>query len=513
MSAETNDNHPTEINQSENNSYFFEKQWLYGLSWFLVLTKIKVWKIDDDRSLLLKRIKLNQSHVSGDKELSNAIDAYLKQCLKNIFYYRRKIIKENILRKAYGFFTLLIVTCVPLFIFLYTDKAVGGYLPEGYNFLQVSEEKKEDVEGKNEQNASNTKKEQTKSSATSQGTNVDRVVYFDPNAPSSLIHTAAQIDSSRMDGSTTRGRNIGEENLTEKTPAQNTKSLDSKTEEKAEMNGGNKPSDGADEKPENTGKDEEKPNDKNEEDKQESDKEENLGGLEAVGIMISLLLTSLFAVHQVISQWTGKRKFRAHFHQAQTDLMNIHFELEAIAESTFAFDPEYYDIPGLKEALQKATLSCRTIVREETKKYFEMSASPAVELGGIFSSSMTTANSLVSAFTSKRYTSEVERMRSAVQEQRATKKTLDGELQKLIIEEKSVVLKLKKLLDRQERLEDELAELDALSSSNDIDRRKKLADTLELLEDKIDQAEIELEDAHSKVDLKRFEISQNERNG
>ena len=165
--------------------------------------------------------------------------------------------------------------------------------------------------------------------------------------------------------------------------------------------------------------------------------------------------------------------------------MDIHYGLEQAGQNVFRINKGKYDTLGLTEALHKATDDCRSIVNTETRGYFELSASPVVELGSVFSKSMATANGLVSAFTSKRYSSEVERMRTTVAAQESYQKEMGDALQKLIVEEKSLVLKLS---------------------------RKMLAERLELLEDKIDEAEIALEDASSKVELKRFEIAQNERN-
>lgn len=490
-------------------NYSFEKKWWWdNFSWLFILTRLIRWNRVKDRTLLIERLAIRPSDVQSDILLSKAIDSYLNQCLRNIFYYRRKIIQENIMRKAYGLFTLLIVTCVPLFIFLYTDKAVGGILPKEYNFLQNSQDEETPNKGKIRTTHSSTLKDSSVKNGETPiicGAHVDRVVKNTSPNNSDIFHLAVQFDSSAIDpgprtadiikAPTSKIPKSGKQdnpNETRVNPETVTNEVPVVTEKKKPM---------------------EKTATNNQEESLKSGESDRskLDGLEAVGIIISLLLTSLFAVHQVISQWTGKRKFRAHFHQTQTDLMNIHFELEALAQSNFSLgDPENYDFEGLKEALHSATNRCRVLVREETRKYFELSASPAVELGGIFSSSMTTANSLVNAFSSKKYSSELERLRSSVKEYETAQKNLDVELQKSIIEEKTAVLKLKKLLDRQDRLEEELAELEILNKAQDKDRMKLLSERLKSLEEQIDDLEIVIEDAQEKVALKRFEILQHQ---
>lgn len=497
------------LNQSVPERYSFQRKKLFNpIEAFLILFHINNWNYKNDKARFVERLGLKSvdSH-----DLNNAIDGYLKQSLNNVFYYRRKLLRENFWRQSYALFTLIIVVLVPLFVFKFTDKAVGGIFDDE---ASNGNPKIEETVQKNDST-----KTPPESPEMKQASNTDGVVYYYKGAHQSsgtFVHSAALQDSSEWmqpDGSTSPEAVTPRAAITPKTKnASQQKSAEDKsstgTNSGTPARDPNNPTTNAKEDSLNSG---ETPSESitNE---GTSDAKHKLEGLEAVGIILSLLLTSLFAVHHVVSQWASKRKFRAHFHQAKMDLMDIHYGLEQAGQNVFRINKGKYDTLGLTEALHKATDDCRSIVNTETRGYFELSASPVVELGSVFSKSMATANGLVSAFTSKRYSSEVERMRTTVAAQESYQKEMGDALQKLIVEEKSLVLKLRKLMERQERFEDELAELDALSSTNDIERRKMLAERLELLEDKIDEAEIALEDASSKVELKRFEIAQNERN-
>lgn len=492
--------------------YSFEKHYLDNFSWIFVLANVIRWSESKDRSHFISRLKLETSHLADDPELDKAINGYLKQGLKNVFYYRRKIIVENIMRKAYGLFTLIIVTCVPLFIFLYTDKAVGGVLPKEYNFLQPSDDKPDGSDSEKKTDADDKvsikkpyEQSRTKANTSSTEKNVDWVVYYNSHEAPEFIHATVQCDTSSTPSDIapvtaveprSEPESSGLSENTTNPSIEASAEQPKKTSDKTTESGTNSPA--------TTDSDNNKTKGGQAIQGEDSSAKSKLNGLEAVGIIVSLLLTSLFAVHQVVSQWTGKRKFRAHFHQAQTDLMNIHFELEALAQSEFANGgTQDYDIDGLKEALITATDKCRNIVRNETKKYFELSSSPAVELSGIFSTSMTTANSLVKAFTSKRYTTEVERLREEVKNQTVVREKNEEKFTSNSLNLKVAYRKMGRLQTRIMELEDELEELNSISdpSSDQQNRKSKIETRLFQLEESYDKLLDEIDLLEAEIDM------------
>lgn len=471
-----------------------------NLSWIPIFFRFKRWKIDKDKSLFIQRIGLSDKIVEKEQELSQAIDSYAHQSFYNLFYYRRKLIRENVLRYCYSLVSMLIVTLIPAFTFLYTDKAVGGILPEGYNFLQPDSSIGNPSYNDILPDAAKKSNVKLKSAEAFSGNHIDRVVHMDSNGSPSYIFTAAQFDSSAtFDPASTDHptQDIPDPRTSQITP-RNTEPRTIQPREEALPQ----------ELPEPTTKE----NAPIQETKKDTvnlnsnvalapagNREEakgTLSGLEAAGIIGSLLLTSLLAMHQLLSQWAGKRKFRAHFHQAKMDLMNVHFQLENNARTSFGSDPEKYDFEGLKHALQVATQECRNVVNGETKKYFEMSATPAVELKSIFSSTMNTANGLLGAFTRKKYSSQLDALRKEVKDTIehaivAEDKQAFTTVQLKIASKKQIRLQKKEL-----ELSGELAKLEAIVNPSEQEQTKmtivesRLYTVREIIEENSDKIEL-----------------------
>ena len=468
-----------------------------------ILLHIKRWKIGDDKGLFVKRLGFKEIH---SLELDKAINKYLNQSLKNVFYYRRKLLRENLMRRAYALFTLLIVTAVPYFVFQFTDNAVGGIFDGSTSGKTEQTDGSGSGDSENENQTSSPQTPQMK-----QGSNVDKVVYFQKelNARGTFVHTAALQDTGMWMGdegdiepATTPEPVRPTPRTSTNTGAIKPKIEPEKVDATSQIAGQNNPTsnptpseDGAndDQEPEKISKGEEK-----------ESSADRLQGLEAVGIILSLLLTSLFAVHHVVSQWASKRKFRAHFHQAKMDLMEIHYALEENSKSDFDIGPERFNEAGLIAALTAAAKECRAIVNAETKTYFEMSAEPTVQIGTIFSSSMNTANSLIGAFSSKRYTREVEQLRREVKNTSEKAFTAKDSLEDKIVALKSAYRSLASL-DKRTLLVDE--KLDALEdigleqlSEEEQDNYEKLKVKFDAFDDERDKILDSIQRYQSEID-------------
>lgn len=344
-------------------NYSFERKKQYNfLLWVRLLFAVERWDESNDLNLFKRKIKLPKD---APDEVQELIKKYAESSLKNIFYYRKKLVAENFWRYSYSVFTFLIVLTVPIFIFYYTDNAISS------------------------------------------GSKVD--------------------------------------------------------------------------------------------------------GLEAVGVVLTAMLTSLLGMHQLVSSWAGKRKFRSLFHQAKMDLMQVHFDLEGQAASSY-INAHGYDYSGLVDDLKAATKTCKEIVNSETRQYFELSGTPVVDLGSIFSTSMSTASSLVGTFTSKKYTSRLETLKEEEKEKKEKLGKSRDSLQQKNIALKTAYRKVARLEKRTQEIDDQMDQLedkglenlspqeqnkyDKLESRFDAldDERDELADEIETLLSEIENLEIAIEE-------------------
>ena len=80
----------------------------------------------------------------------------------------------------------------------------------------------------------------------------------------------------------------------------------------------------------------------------------DIDDLSATGTVLSALLTSLLGVHQLLSNWTEKKRFRSNFFSAKTALMDILFELEEKYKSFDGEPPSDLAMVELQEDLTEA---------------------------------------------------------------------------------------------------------------------------------------------------------------
>lgn len=123
------------------------------------------------------------------------------------------------------------------------------------------------------------------------------------------------------------------------------------------------------------------------------------------------IIGSVLGVHKFISQWIDAQKFRTNFHQAKVELLNQLYELiedfsgAAVAEG-FESEEDSIFTEEFIHALKSGIRESRKIVNEESKKYFEMAASPSFDLASGLTSSAGTAQSLFQSYKSRRFNLE-----------------------------------------------------------------------------------------------------------
>lgn len=230
----------------------------------------------------------------------------------------------------------------------------------------------------------------------------------------------------------------------------------------------------------------------------------NLEGLEAFGSVLAALITSVLGMHQLISSWTEKRQYRALFHQAKVDLMQILFELEERIYVDMINPKGKIDVLQLEAELKNAVRMSREIVSNETRQYFEISSSPVVNLTDIFSSSSSAASELIGNFRSKRYSSKLDELKRAQVKQQERREQYRDELSLARIQRKSAIKKMKRLRSRFSYIEDEIDELE-LIGDNELTpiqekRLLKLQDRKDELEAEIDSLSIEIDTLSDTID-------------
>jgi len=225
------------------------------------------------------------------------------------------------------------------------------------------------------------------------------------------------------------------------------------------------------------------------------------------GFVIALV-GSLLGFHKLISSWIEKRKFRSHFHQAKVDLTNIIYTLiedhqwqDDLAEEENSQE-FHYVTPELQEALILGIKKSRETVDAETKQFFELSASPAFDISAVLSSSAATAQSLFTSFKSKKFEAEMNYLLEEDKEKRAEEKERKKATAKNEMDIQIISRKLKRLLDKENELNDRIDLIDAIEKSKRTEHEQKMLDKylekLEALEAEMDS----LEDQYGELEIK-----------
>ena len=131
---------------------------------------------------------------------------------------------------------------------------------------------------------------------------------------------------------------------------------------------------------------------------------DNLKSGETIIGVVTILLTSILAIHKFVTAWLEKRKFLSQFYSAFTELKNILFRLENDWKNGIAYDISSNKLSeDFKNALNQAITDSRKIVTEETKQYFETLSYPNIDIYSLLSNSSTSAISLINSFKSKKW--------------------------------------------------------------------------------------------------------------
>ena len=221
-------------------------------------------------------------------------------------------------------------------------------------------------------------------------------------------------------------------------------------------------------------------------------KKENGVIIELSGLLTALI-SSVLALHKLITSWVDKRKFRAHFMRAKVKLKNILYKLE----DNFGVDNIQGEGDQLKlkvtlldeafiDALEVGLTKSREIVDEETLNYFEMQSNPGFDIAGALQSSAAATSGLLSAFKSKKL--DVDYALKEQTEEREQKKEnqsksllVEMEIQKLIL----------KMDNKNIQLQNILVKLNALDSADSV-KRDELLDNYEIVRDEINVYELQL---------------------
>lgn len=238
----------------------------------------------------------------------------------------------------------------------------------------------------------------------------------------------------------------------------------------------------------------------------------DLDDLNATGAVLSALLTSLLGVHQLLSNWTEKKRFRSNYFAAKIALMDILFELEEKYKSYNNSTLTESQLEGLRTDLSAAIKTSRHIVNEETQKFMELSSTPVVNLKQVFESSSELANSLIGSFSSKRYTKRVTELEDKENERKVKVKTAKSSLEQKTIALKAAYRNLVSLEKRTQQIDDKMDALEDIGIDNlnedDLDKYEKLKVKFDALDDERDAILDSIETLQLEVD--RLEIALNE---
>ena len=223
---------------------------------------------------------------------------------------------------------------------------------------------------------------------------------------------------------------------------------------------------------------------------------ENTFNMEIVGSLITVLPTSVLALHKLVSSWIEKRKFRSLFHQAKFDLMNILFAL-VDEHGRYTGDNQNYATSvgdgvlsdDLVEDLQRGIKESRVIVAKETKTYFEMSATPAFDLAGTLANSATSAKSLFTSFKSKTW--KLDALKKEQREQETQEKAVQDDIAKKSISLRSRLFKLERLANAEGRV---CSKLDPLEKITEADRTVIEQTAYDALEAEYEQIQLDIEE-------------------
>ena len=123
---------------------------------------------------------------------------------------------------------------------------------------------------------------------------------------------------------------------------------------------------------------------------------------------VTVLLSSILAVHKFISDLMAKRRLRSLFNETAVNLKQILYALHqdfndraTVSKNTGLGYKSGYLTIDFVEAISAATFASRKIVDAETQAFFEMESTPSYDIGSILKSGSDMARGIIENYRSK----------------------------------------------------------------------------------------------------------------
>ena len=232
---------------------------------------------------------------------------------------------------------------------------------------------------------------------------------------------------------------------------------------------------------------------------------DNLKSGETIIGVVTILLTSILAIHKFVTAWLEKRKFLSQFYSAFTELKNILFRLENDWKNGIAYDISSNKLSeDFKNALNQAITDSRKIVTEETKQYFETLSYPNIDIYSLLSNSSTSAISLINSFKSKKW--NLEKLKEEVETSQIDKIKEEQKIKELEIKiniKKEKVAALRIQYDSKSKY---FIEKSKIENKTELDKQeiKQLDTDIKLILPKISSLEIEIIEIESELAIKKM---------
>jgi hypothetical protein len=123
---------------------------------------------------------------------------------------------------------------------------------------------------------------------------------------------------------------------------------------------------------------------------------------------VTVLISSILAVHKFISDLMAKRRLRSLFNETMVNLKQILYALHqdfndraTVSTNTGMGYKGGYLTPDFVEAITAGTFASRKIVDAETQAFFEMESSPSYDIGSILKSGSDMAKGIIESYRGK----------------------------------------------------------------------------------------------------------------
>ncbi len=235
----------------------------------------------------------------------------------------------------------------------------------------------------------------------------------------------------------------------------------------------------------------------------------NLNSAEKIGSGITVLLSSLLALHKFTSSWLDRRIFNAQFHQASTELKEILYDLQGSFfgraqngnKSFLSQQKGRVFSDDFIAALRSASKLSKAVVSAETKAYFEKRANPSFDIAGIWHSSALAAREAFGNY--KSGTWKIEELREKVQSSERRKQEIAAELKQKKQEYQIQLVKLERLAKQEELISLQMDELESKLSTLNSSQLSKL----DLLNKRFEKIQEQIEDTEFTAQVLEMETA------